>query len=67
MQRMQLVLKRGPEREAALETLMAQQQDKSSPNYHKWLTPDQFGSELALQIRISRPLPPGSNPTVSSR
>ena len=46
MQRMQLVLKRGPEREAALETLMAQQQDKSSPNYHKWLTPDQFGSEF---------------------
>jgi subtilase family serine protease len=46
MQRMQLLLKRSPEREAALETLMAQQQDKSSPNYHKWLTPDQFGSEF---------------------
>ena len=46
MQRMQLVLKRSAEREAALETLMAQQQDKSSPNYHKWLTPDQFGSEF---------------------
>lgn len=46
MQRMQLLLKRGPEREAALETLMAQQQDKSSPNYHKWLTPDQFGGEF---------------------
>jgi subtilase family serine protease len=25
---------------------MAQQQDKSSPNYHKWLTPDEFGSEF---------------------
>jgi subtilase family serine protease len=46
MQRMQLVLKRSPEREAALETLMAQQHDKSSPNYHKWLTPDEFGSEF---------------------
>ena len=46
MQRMQLVLKRSAEREAALETLMAQQQDKSSPNYHKWLAPDQFGSEF---------------------
>ena len=46
MQRMQLVLKRGAEREAALDTLMAQQQDKSSPNYHKWLTPDQFGSDF---------------------
>ncbi|HEY6905405.1 MAG TPA: S53 family peptidase [Candidatus Acidoferrales bacterium] len=46
MQRMQLVLKRSAERETALETLMAQQQDKSSPNYHRWLTPDQFGSEF---------------------
>ena len=46
MQHMQLVLKRSSEREAALETLMAQQQDKSSPNYHKWLTPDQFGGEF---------------------
>lgn len=46
MQRMQLVLKRGPEREAALEALMAQQQDKSSPNYHKWLTPAEFGADF---------------------
>ncbi len=46
MQRMQLVLKRSPEREAALETLMAQQQDKSSANYHKWLTPAEFGAEF---------------------
>ncbi len=46
MQRMQLLLTRDPAREAALEALMAQQQDKSSPNYHKWLTPDQFGSEF---------------------
>ncbi len=46
MQRMQLVLKRSPEREAALEALMAQQQDKSSANYHKWLTPAEFGAEF---------------------
>lgn len=46
MQRMQLLLTRGPEREAALETLMAQQQDKSSPNYHKWLTPAEFGADF---------------------
>jgi subtilase family serine protease len=43
MDRMLLVLKRSPQQEAALETLMAQQLDKSSPNYHKWLTPQQFG------------------------
>jgi hypothetical protein len=38
-----LVLKRSAEQEAALDLLLEQQQDKSSPNYHKWLTPDQFG------------------------
>jgi subtilase family serine protease len=46
MERMQLLLKRSPEREDALETLMAQQQDKSSPNYHHWLTPEEFGSQF---------------------
>lgn len=46
MERMMLVLKRSPEQEAALETLLRQQLDKSSPNYHKWLTPEQFGQEF---------------------
>ena len=41
---MRLVLSRSPEQEAALEKLMAQQLDKSSPNYHHWLTPEQFGT-----------------------
>ncbi len=40
---MMLVLRRSPAQETALETLLAQQQDKTSPNYHKWLTPAQFG------------------------
>jgi len=43
MDHMLLVLKRSQVQETALETLMAQQLDKSSPNYHKWLTPQQFG------------------------
>ena len=43
LDRMSLVLKRSPAQEAALETLLAQQQDKKSPNYHKWLTAAQFG------------------------
>jgi hypothetical protein len=43
LQRMLLVLKRSPEQETALRDLLDQQQDKSSPNYHKWLTPEQFG------------------------
>ena len=43
MDRMLLVLKRSPEREAALERLLAEQQDRSAPNYHQWLTPEEFG------------------------
>src|SRR3984893_6707292 len=46
MDRMLLVLKRSPEQETALQDLLEQQQDKSSPNYHKWLTPDQFGQQF---------------------
>jgi hypothetical protein len=46
MNRMLLVLRRSPEQEAALEQLLDQQQDQSSPNYHQWLTPQQFGEEF---------------------
>ncbi|HEY1208836.1 MAG TPA: S53 family peptidase [Terracidiphilus sp.] len=40
---MRLVLSRSSEQQAALDAYLAQLQDKSSPNYHKWLTPEQFG------------------------
>ncbi|MBZ5661315.1 MAG: Ig-like domain repeat protein [Acidobacteriia bacterium] len=43
MDHMLLVLKRSPEREAALQTFLGQQQDKSSANYHDWVSPEQFG------------------------
>jgi hypothetical protein len=46
MERMLLVLKRGPEQEYALRTLLDNQQDKHSPSYHKWLTPEQFGKQF---------------------
>jgi subtilase family serine protease len=46
MGHMLLVLKRSTEQEAALEKLLAQQQDRSSSNYHKWLTPVEFGAEF---------------------
>jgi subtilase family serine protease len=46
MDGMQLVLKRSPSQQVALETLLAQQQQQSSPNYHKWLTPDQFSQQF---------------------
>ena len=46
MERMLLVLKRGPEQQSALSKLLDDQQDKSSPDYHKWLTPEQFGQQF---------------------
>ncbi len=46
LDRMLLVLQRSPEQEVALDALLSQQQDKSSPNYHKWLTPEQFGQQF---------------------
>jgi subtilase family serine protease len=41
-----VMLKRSDEQETALRQLLEQQQDKSSPNYHKWLTPQQFGTQF---------------------
>jgi subtilase family serine protease len=46
MARMLLVLQRSPQQESALEQLLNQQQDQSSPNYHQWLTPQQFGQQF---------------------
>jgi len=43
MNRIQFVLKRSDEQEAALQTLMGEQLSKDSPNFQKWLTPQQFG------------------------
>jgi subtilase family serine protease len=46
MERMLLVLKRSPEQETALRKLLDDQQDKASPSYHKWLTPEQYGQQF---------------------
>src|SRR5215472_7591917 len=46
MTRMLLVLQRSPEQEAALQTLLGEQQAKDSPNYHNWLRPQQFGAQF---------------------
>lgn len=48
MNRIMLVLKRSPEQESALQDLLVQQQVTSSPTFHKWLTPDQFGQQFGL-------------------
>lgn len=46
MRRMLVLLKRSPEQQAALSKLLTEQQVKSSPNYHRWLTPEQFGERF---------------------
>ena len=38
-----LQLRRSPEQERALEKLIDQLNNKTSPNFHKWLTAEQFG------------------------
>jgi hypothetical protein len=48
MNRMILMLQRSPEQEAALRSLLDEQQTKSSPNYHAWLTPQQFGQQFGV-------------------
>lgn len=46
MRRMLLVLKRSDEQEAALKSLLADQQAKGSSQFHQWLTPEQFGRKF---------------------
>jgi subtilase family serine protease len=43
MNRVLLLLKRGEEQEAALQDFLERQQDKASPSYHQWLTPEEYG------------------------
>jgi len=44
--RMMLLLDRSPEQEATLRQLLEDQQNPASPNFHKWLTPEQFGQQF---------------------
>jgi len=46
LKRILLLLQRSPEQEATLRKLLDDQQDKSSPNYHAWLTPEHFGKQF---------------------
>src|SRR5277367_6102473 len=46
MERMLLVLARDAKAESALQSLIVSQQDKSSPDFHAWLSPDQFGKRF---------------------
>lgn len=46
LEHLQLVLQRSAGLEQQLENLIAEQQRKGSPLYHKWLTPKQFGQRF---------------------
>ena len=48
MDRMLLYLKSTPQQEAALERLLAEQQDPQSANYRRWLTPEEFGEQFGV-------------------
>ena len=44
--RMLLVLAPSPQQEKELQSFLDSQQDKSSPNFHHWLTPQEFGRKF---------------------
>jgi len=43
---MQLVIQQSGEQKQALEELIMQQQDPGSPNFHNWVTPEEFGAHF---------------------
>ena len=46
MERMILVLKPSDAQQTALKTMIDKQHDPQSPNYHQWLTPEQYGERF---------------------
>lgn len=48
MERMLLLLKRSPEQQQALDRFVASLHDKDSPNFHRWLSPQQFGERFGV-------------------
>lgn len=46
--RITLFFNRTPAQQAELEALLQQQQDPSSPNYHKWLTGEQYAQRFGI-------------------
>jgi len=43
-----LTFRRCPAQDTTLQKLLTEQQDHASPNYHKWLTPEQFANRFGL-------------------
>jgi subtilase family serine protease len=43
-----MVFRLSAEQQAALDKLLAEQQEPDSPNYHKWLTPEQYAARFGM-------------------
>jgi pseudomonalisin len=48
LERITFPLRRRSGADAQLAELLTQQQDPASPNYHRWLTPEEFGARFGL-------------------
>jgi uncharacterized protein (TIGR03437 family) len=48
LRRMILVLKLGPGKDAELASFLDRLHDRSSPDYHRWLTPAEFGARFGI-------------------
>ncbi|WP_263352535.1 protease pro-enzyme activation domain-containing protein [Acidicapsa acidisoli] len=48
LQGISISFSRSESQEASLKALMAAQQNPSSPQYHQWLTPDQFAAQFGM-------------------
>jgi subtilase family serine protease len=46
--RMTIFFALSPDQSVALDRLLSEQQDRSSPNYHRWITPQEFGDRFGL-------------------
>src|SRR5262249_176873 len=46
LNRIYFLLNRTTEQQAALDKLMQEQTDQKSPNFHKWLTPEEYGAQF---------------------
>jgi len=52
LQGVSIVFRRTPAQEADLQALLTAQQDPTSPLYHQWLTPDEFGARFGLALSL---------------
>ena len=57
-------LQRSPEQEQLIDKLINELNDRNSPNFHKWLTPEEYG-RFGVRRKISTRSPAGSNITAS--